>query len=145
LSEDYKKTVVKFIEAFSRGDAATAATCLAADAVTYAKGFGKLSGPRSYDVIVATTGAFKDLVPTGLRPTFHSVIGEGERVVVEFEGDAILSNGEDYRNQYCMVFTLKAGRICQVNEYYCTILADEKILPLLASVEEKRAALASES
>jgi ketosteroid isomerase-like protein len=63
------------------------------------------------------------------------------RVAVEFEGDATLVNGERYCNQYCMVFTLKDGRIRQVNEYYCTILADEKIGPLLAEVEKQRKAL----
>jgi hypothetical protein len=37
-----------------------------------------------------------------------------------------------------MVFTLANGLIKSVNEYYCTILADERILPLLANVEQQR-------
>jgi ketosteroid isomerase-like protein len=133
-----KAVAIRFIEAFSRGDAEAAKACLASDAVTIAKGFGALSGPRPYDIIVATTAAFRDLIPTGLRPSFRSVTGEGDRVVVEFEGDAVLANGEDYRNQYCMVFSLRDGRIASVNEYYCTILADRKILPLLAPIEAQR-------
>ena len=44
----------------------------------------------------------------------------------------------DYCNQYCMVFTLENGLIKLVNEYYCTILADDRILPLLADVEAQR-------
>jgi ketosteroid isomerase-like protein len=139
VSEENKKVVVKFIEAFSAGNAEAAAQCLAPDAVTYAKGFGKLSGPRPYELIVATTATFKDIIPTGLRPSFKSVIADGDKVAVEFEGDATLANGERYCNQYAMIFTLQAGRIKQVNEYYCTILADEKILPLLAHLEEQRA------
>lgn len=138
MSEQNKQVVIRFIEAFSRGDVEDAKPCLAPDAVTFAKGFGKLSGPRPYELIVATTGAFKDLIPTGLRPSFKSVTAEGDRVVAEFEGDAVLSNGERYCNQYCMVFTLRDGKIKQVNEYYCTILADEKIGPLLADVEKQR-------
>jgi ketosteroid isomerase-like protein len=138
MSEQNKQVAIKFIEAFSRGDAETAETCLAPDAVTYAMGFGKLSGARPYELIVATTGAFKELIPTGLRPAFKTVTAEGDRVVVEFEGDAILANGVDYCNQYCMVFTLKDGKIKQVNEYYCTILADDRIGPLLADVEAQR-------
>ncbi|MGN6358562.1 MAG: nuclear transport factor 2 family protein [Novosphingobium sp.] len=130
--------MVKFIEAFSDGDAETAKIYLAPDARTVAKGFGKLSGPRPYDLVVATTAAFKETIPTGLRPRFLSVTAEGERVVVEFEGNATLANGEAYCNQYCMVFTMVGGLIKQVNEYYCTILADAKILPLLADVEAKR-------
>ncbi|CAN7338148.1 nuclear transport factor 2 family protein [Phenylobacterium sp. LjRoot225] len=142
MSEQNKQTVVSFIEAFSRGDVEAAKACLAPDALTIAKGFGKLSGPRPYELIVATTGAFKELIPTGLRPSFKSVTAEGDRVVVEFEGDATLVNGERYCNQYCMVFTLEDGRIKLVHEYYCTILADEKIGPLLAGVEAQRAAIA---
>lgn len=82
--------------------------------------------------------ADKELILTGLRPTFHSVTAEGDRVVVEFEGDATLINGESYCNQYCMVFTVNDGRIKHVNEYYCTILADERIGSLLADVEARR-------
>ena len=59
-------------------------------------------------------------------------------MVVEFEGDATLVNGESYCNQYCMTFIVQDGRIKQVNEYYCTILADERIGPLLADVEARR-------
>lgn len=138
MSEQNKQVVLDFIEAFSRGDADAAEACLAPDAVTIAKGFGKLSGPRSHELIVATTRAFRDLIPAGLRPTFHSVIAEGDQVAVEFEGDATLANGQRYCNQYCMVFTLCAAKIRQVNEYYCTLLADEKVAPLLADIEARR-------
>lgn len=138
MSQHNKDVVLKFIRAFSDGDAETAKTCLRPDAVTIAKGYGKLSGPRPYELIVATTGAFKELIPTGLRPQFKSVTAEGDRVAVEFEGDATLVNGERYENQYCMVFTLQDGLIKHVNEYYCTIHADERIGPLLADVEKQR-------
>lgn len=138
MIEANKQLVRTFIEAFSEGDAATAETCLAADAMTVAKGFGKLSGERPHQLILATTAAFRDLIPTGLQPRFISFIAEGDRVAVEFEGNSTLVNGEDYNNQYCMVFTLADGKIKSVNEYYCTILADEKILPLLANVEKQR-------
>ncbi|MEO7385173.1 MAG: nuclear transport factor 2 family protein [Novosphingobium sp.] len=138
MSEQSKATVIKFIKAFSEGDAVTADTCLAPDAITVAKGFGKLSGPRTRDLIIATTAAFKDTIPTGLQPKFLTATAEENRVVVEFEGNATLANGADYCNQYCMVFTLENGLIKNVNEYYCTILADDRILPLLAGVEALR-------
>ena len=138
MSEQNKAVVRAFIDAFSSGDAAGAEACLSPTATVMAKGFGKLSGPRSYDLIIATTAAFKDLIPSGLRPQYKTFTAEGDRVVVEFEGDATLVNGERYCNQYCMVFTLADGRITRSHEYYCTILADQKIGPLLADVEEQR-------
>ena len=124
MSEQNKQVVIKFIEAMGRSDAAAAAPCLAPDAFTLAKGFGKFAGVRHHDVILATIDAFKQLVPSGLSPTIHTVTAEGDRVVVEFEGNATLSNGKSYDNQYCMVFTLRDGKIKQVNEYFCTLLAD---------------------
>ena len=138
MSEANKALARRFIEAFSAGDAVTAEACLAPEARTVAKGFGRLSGERPRELILATTAAFRELIPTGLRPRFLSLIAEGDRVVVEFEGHSTLANGEDYDNQYCMVFTIVDGRISTVNEYYCTILADLKILPLLAEVERQR-------
>lgn len=133
MSEQNKQTVTKFLEAMGKSDPAAAASCLAPDAITVAKGFGKFSGVRHYDQIVGTIDAFKQLVPSGLSPTIHTITAEGDRVVVEFEGNATLANGEPYCNQYCMVFNLRDGKIKQVNEYFCTVLADQVLFPLVAS------------
>ena len=133
MTQTNKDVVLAFISAMDRGDAEAGARCLDPQAVTIAKGFGKLSGERRYDTIVGTLGAFRDLMPEGMNPTIHSVTAEADRVEGEFEGNATLVNGTPYCNQYCMVFTLRDGRIVHVNEYYCTILADEAIGPLLAA------------
>jgi len=133
MSEQNKQVVLNFINAMGKGDAEAAAPCLAPDAFTLAKGFGKFAGVRQHDLILATIGAFRKLVPDGMQPVIQSVTAEGDRVVVEFEGNATLSNGASYCNQYCMVFTLQGGRIKQVNEYFCTILADEVLFPLVAA------------
>lgn len=136
MSEQNKQVVVKFLEAMGRSDAAAAAPCLAPDAFTLAKGFGKFAGVRHHDVILATIDAFRKLVPSGLSPAIHTITAEGDRVVVEFEGNATLSNGKSYNNQYCMVFTLRDGKIKQANEYFCTKLADEVLWPLVAAMEQ---------
>ncbi|HKY92875.1 MAG TPA: nuclear transport factor 2 family protein, partial [Nevskiaceae bacterium] len=125
MSERNKDVVVRFIRAMGESDGAAAIPCLDPEAFTLAKGFGKFAGVRRYDTIVGTIDAFKQLLPTGLRPTIHAVIAEGDRVVVEFEGDAVTADGKPYCNQYCMVFTMRDGRIRQVNEYFCTLLADQ--------------------
>lgn len=131
MSESNQDVVLRFIHAMGNSDTDTAAGCLAPDAFTNAKGFGKFAGIRQYDTIVGTIGAFKQLLPTGLQPDIQSVTAEGDRVVVEFEGNATTFTGAPYHNQYCMVFTLKDGKIKQVNEYFCNILADEVLWPLI--------------
>jgi len=135
VTEQNKQIVRNFIEAMGRGDAEAAAPCIAEDTYTLAKGFGKFAGIRTHDTILATIAAFKQLMPEGMSPSYRSFIAEGDRVVVEFEGNGKLINGEDYCNEYCMVFTLADGKIKQVNEYFCTILADEKLWPLIANMQ----------
>jgi ketosteroid isomerase-like protein len=137
MSEQNKRLVLKFIEAMGASDAESAAPCLAEDAFTLAKGFSKFAGVRRYETIVGTINAFKKLVPTGLRPTVHTVTAEAERVVVEFEGDAVTCEGKPYCNQYCMVFTMQDGKIKQVNEYFCTKLADEVLYPAVVALEQQ--------
>ena len=133
MSEQNKQVVLTFIEAMGKGDAEEADPCLAPDAFTLAKGFGKFAGVRQHDLILATISAFRKLVPDGMQPVIQSVTAEGDRVVVEFDGNATLSNGESYCNEYCMVFSLRDGKIKQVNEYFCTILADKVLFPLVAA------------
>jgi ketosteroid isomerase-like protein len=131
MNETHKKIALAFLDAMNDGDARSAERCLAPDAFTLSRGFGKVSGRRDRDAMLATLGAFKELVPTGFRPTFHSVVAEDNKVVIEFDGDAVLCDGNPYRNQYCMVFTFENGLIKQLNEYFCTVLADAVMLPLL--------------
>lgn len=137
MNERNKAVVLKFIEAMGASDAAAAVPLLDPEAFTVVKGFGKFSGVRHYETIVGTIDAFKKLIPTGLRPTIHTVTAEGDRVVVEWEGNAETQEGKPYCNQYCMVFTVRDGRIRQVNEYFCTILADEILWPLVENMGDE--------
>jgi uncharacterized protein len=132
MSEANKQVALDFLKAMDEGDAELMARCITPDAVTVTKGFGQVSGPRNRETMLATTAAFLDVVPTGFRPKVEKVIAEGDTVVLEFEGNAVLSNGEPYCNQYVFVFSFADGKIRQLNEYFCTVLADAKIMPLLA-------------
>lgn len=136
MSEANKEVALRFIEAMCSGDAATAASCLAPDAFSMAKGFSKFAGARYHDTIVATVGAIKVLMPTGIRPKILTATAEGDRAVVEFEGNAICSNGEPYCNEYCMVFRLQGAKIKQINEYFCTILADRVLWPIVEGLQK---------
>jgi ketosteroid isomerase-like protein len=116
-----------------RGDAEAAAPCIAEDTFTLAKGFGHIAGVRTHDTILATIGAFRKSMPAGMEPDIKTVMVDGDKVVVEFIGNGVLVNGVSYCNEYCMVFTLREGKIRQVNEYFCTKLADEVLYPLLSA------------
>lgn len=132
MSEANKRTALKFLHAMSEADVAGQAECLTDDAFTITKGFAGVSGQRNRDTMLATVDAFREIVPTGFRPRIEKVIAEGDTVMVEWEGNAELSDGTPYCNQYVFVFTFGNGKIRQLNEYFCTVLADSAILPLLA-------------
>ncbi len=134
MSEANKKLALEFLHAMSEADAEGQARCLAPDAVTYTKGFAGVSGWRNRETMIATTAAFKEVVPTGFRPKIVKVVAEGEIVVLEWEGNAVLSDGTPYCNQYVFIFTFADGKIRQLDEYFCTVLADKTILPLLAQM-----------
>jgi ketosteroid isomerase-like protein len=131
MSEQDKQTVLKFIHAMGASDPDGAAACLNKDAFTVSKGFGKFAGHRPYDTMLGTISAFNQLLPTGLRPIIHNVMADGDKVIVEWEGDALTSAGEKYNNQYCFIFRMRDGRISEVTEYFCNVLADRVLWPLV--------------
>jgi ketosteroid isomerase-like protein len=132
MSEQNRATVIRFITAMSEGDAGAADECLAPDAVAVTKGFSKFTGTTERDAIIGLIGSIKTLVPTGLRANIVTTIAEGDRVAVEFEGNAVTSEGQPYHNQYCMMFTLKDDKIVRSHEYFCTRHAEEALFPVLA-------------
>jgi ketosteroid isomerase-like protein len=136
MSETNRQVALAFLKAMDEGDAEGMARCITPDAETFTRGFGQVSGRRDAATMLATTAAFRDIVPTGFRPKIGKVVAEGDTVVIEFEGDAVLSNGEPYCNQYVFVFTFAEGKVRRLNEYFCTVLADRAILPLLAEQGE---------
>jgi ketosteroid isomerase-like protein len=48
----------------------------------------------------------------------------------------VLSDGTPYGNEYVFMFTFENGKIKQLNEYFCTVLADRTIGKLLAGMGE---------
>jgi ketosteroid isomerase-like protein len=129
MSERNKEVTLRFLEAMGSNDPETAGACFAPDGVAVSKGFGKASGTRSAKLVVEAIETFKTLMPSGIRLDIKRVIGEGDTVMVEAEGNAITANGTPYCNQYCFVTTLENGKIKQLNEYFCTALAERELWP----------------
>lgn len=139
MSQANKQVALDFLHAMSEADVDGQARCLAPDACTVTHGFAQVSGTRNRETMLATVAAFKQIVPTGFRPIVHRVIAEGDTVMLEFEGNAVLSNGEPYCNQYVFLFSFENGLIKRLDEYFCTVLADKVILPLLMQQGEELA------
>jgi ketosteroid isomerase-like protein len=133
MSEPNKALVSRFLNALCTGDIAALKPLMTDDIVAVAKGTGLVCGARNYDDIVKAAAAFPLITKTGgLSPRILTMLAEGDGVAVEWEGNATLSNGAQYHNQYAMIFTLRGGKVCGINEYFCTKLADEVLVPLLS-------------
>jgi uncharacterized protein len=132
MSEANKKIALQFVESMGAGDRDAFAATLTPDCVAIAKGFAQVSGRREHDEMIATAAGFKEIAPAGFKPVIHSLTAEDDRVAVEWEGQAVLADGTPYHNQYLMLLHFRDGLIRQVNEYFCTKLADEVMWPQVA-------------
>ena len=68
---------------------------------------------------------------TPLAFTIQALTAEADRVVAEATSEAVLINGEPYRQTYVFVFRIRDGRIAAVAEHYNALVAQEKLLPLM--------------
>lgn len=133
MSETNKQVALKFIRAMGDNDPAAAAECLAPDAVAVATGNSHFKGTRDARMMIDGIEAFKSLMPNGLSFTIKSAVAEGDQVAIECEGNAKTYTGSDYCNRYVFFITLRDGKITLVNEYFCTVLANEVLWPLAQS------------
>lgn len=136
MNSTNRAVALQFIEAMSTADADLAESCLAPEAHTISKGFGHFAGVRPREVMLGTIGAFTSLLPGGLRLEISRVIEGEDSVVVECEGRAVTADGTPYHNQYCFLFTMRDGRIARVDEYFCNVLADRVLWPLISAADD---------
>jgi len=55
----------------------------------------------------------------------HQILADGDTVVVEHTGRNVTPDGRAYNNNYCWVFTFRAGLIREVHEYMDTQLVTD--------------------
>lgn len=58
-----------------------------------------------------------------------NLLGEGDTVVAEIEGDVQTKSGVRYNNQYCMLFRFRDGKIIEIVEYCDTDLEERALGP----------------
>ena len=133
MTMDNKDIARRFIEALGSNDAAAVARDFAPDGVAVTKGTSHFSGSRDAAQVVGTLGSFSGVLPKGLQLTVTSVLADGDRVVVEAEGNTTTAQGQPYHNQYCFVLTLKDGKVMHFNEYFCTLHAEQVLWPAVQS------------
>ncbi|WP_405774802.1 nuclear transport factor 2 family protein [Streptomyces sp. NBC_00859] len=126
LTDRSKAVVLDYMRALTEGDFAALHGFFAADATWTLAGELPLSGTWTGpgEILGVFVPAMVDrMVPESLEMEFEGLIGDGERVLAEWNTRGLAKSGGRY-DQHCLaVFTIRDGRIASVREYFDTLHA----------------------
>lgn len=134
MSSVNKQAVATFLEALGKGDSDRMAEVLAPDVEACAMGVGSFSITRDRATILEAAGMLMAAIPAGIAFEIVSLIEEGNRVVAEVKGRSLLADGTPYNNSYAFVAEMADGKIAHINEYYCTLLVEQVLVPFTAKL-----------
>ena len=91
-------------------------------------------GPISKAAYQDAIRLFARMAQSPIRFTVDALTAEDDRVVIEAHSQATLINGEEYGNTYVFSIRVRDGRIAWIAEHFNPLIAQEKLLPLIASL-----------
>jgi ketosteroid isomerase-like protein len=105
--------------AVSQGDVEGFMSRLADDVTWTFFGSHRFAGTfRGKDELVAKLFApLGEVLADGIKVHTDSLTAEGDRVVMEARGEASTKDGRPYNNSYCIVITVRDGKVAAVREY----------------------------
>jgi ketosteroid isomerase-like protein len=115
-AEDNRQTAIKYFELAKARNMPFAEELVTDDCTWWAAGFGTMDRKT----FLGVAEQIKPLMPTMPTMTVVATTAEGDRVAMEAQGSAKLSDGRMYDNVYHFLFLFRNGRICQVKEYFDT-------------------------
>jgi ketosteroid isomerase-like protein len=127
MADAARQVVTRFFEIFSSGDVDAILDALDDDAVWWVS--GRLAGMSgSYDkasfgpLLAGAKAAYRG---PGLTITPTAMIAEGDKVAVEAEGFAELTDGRRFTPHYHFLITVRGDKVVEVKEYMDTQHAKE--------------------
>ncbi|MGH3297454.1 MAG: nuclear transport factor 2 family protein [Trebonia sp.] len=91
-------------------------------------------GPVSKAAYQGAIRLFARMAQSPIRFTVDAMTAQDDRVVIEAHSQATLINGEEYGNTYVFSLRVRDGRIAWIAEHFNALIAQEKLLPLAASL-----------
>ncbi len=126
-TEANKQTALALLQASAVHDGARFAELMHPDATYWVIGKPHLfafSGEQTREQICAYM-ASPSIFVGGVKPTFHTLTAEDDRVAVEAEIIGTLPDGRVYTNVYHYLMWFKDGKVLRVKEYLDTQSAAE--------------------
>ena len=118
-NESNKQLVRDTWGAVTAGDVAGFLARLADDVTWTFFGSHRFAGTiRGKDELLSKLFApLGEILVGGISVEIDTLTAEGDRVVMEARGAAQTKQGQPYNNQYCIVITVRDGKIAAVREY----------------------------
>jgi uncharacterized protein len=91
-------------------------------------------GPISKAAYQGAIRLFARMAQSPIRFTVDAMTAQDDRVVIEAHSQATLINGEEYGNTYVFSIRVRDGRIAWIAEHFNALIAQEKLIPLAASL-----------
>lgn len=124
---DNKALIESLFAGAAKGDRARFSETLADDLVMRVTGFNSWS--RTYrskqEFLSVLHGHLNTLLKPGRRTVPLNFWADGEHVIVEARGEMERNDGVPYRNEYCLVFRLRGGKIVEFREYMDSALCEQ--------------------
>lgn len=117
--EANKQLVANAWGAVSRGDVDAFLGALADDVTWTFFGTHRFAGTfrGKAELSAKLFAPLGEVLEGGIRIHIDALTAEGDRVVMEARGEAATKAGARYDNTYCVVVTVRDGRIVAVREY----------------------------
>jgi ketosteroid isomerase-like protein len=119
--EDNRQVVVKFVKAQTEREGRVDESLVTDDCTWWVEGLGTLTLKEQREIVEKVRPHMKTFYQ--LTPT--NTVAEGDQVVAEVSGQAVMKDGRIYKNRYVMIFKLRSGRIGSIKEYYDTKTAND--------------------
>lgn len=74
---------------------------------------------------------------TPIAFTVDAITAEDDRVLAEARSTARLIDGQTYENTYVFAFRVRDGKFAHIAEHYNALVAQEKLVPLMARLAER--------
>lgn len=122
-ADDSRRVVLDYLAAQRSGDGRRMLELLDEDVEWITPASGEVGRPRGATVVLqamADAGArYFDLAT--MQVELRWIIAEGEKVVLRLHNRATAVNGRPYDNEYVWIYTVRDGRIVEIEEHTDTL------------------------
>ena len=125
MSQEINKQAVKDMqESIAQGDLEGMFDVMTDDVIFRVIGTHRL-GQREYlgkkditeNILAVMFGIFDD---NGIKTEIQDISADGDKVFLQFSGQATTRSGRDYFNEYVQIMRFREGKICELVEYLDT-------------------------